>query len=115
MIFNFYRLKGMRRRYTREGMHTGLFRAPHVRVSSKSELARALRRVVNHTAFGIGAARARAWVDALLVAAGLVESAVGVRNTFGPASVERVTEVARQTGAHRHTLSLRALGVVATR
>ena len=96
-------------------MHTGLCRAAHVGVSDEAALARALGRVVDYATVGIRAARARTRVDALLVAAGLVERAVCVRDTLRPASVERVTEVARQTGAHRHTLALRALSVVTAR
>ena len=71
--------------------------------------------MVDHTTVGIRTARARTRVDALLVAAGLVERAVCVRDTLRPAPVKRVTEVTRQTGTHRHTLALRALGVVTAR
>ena len=71
--------------------------------------------MVHHAAVGVGAAAARARVDALLVAAGLVERAVGVCDTLGGAAVQRVTEVGGQTDADGHTLALRALRVVAAR
>ena len=112
---------GSWRRLASVGRHAAVFvltlrprRALRERVAGEAARAAADWVVVAHHAFGADAAAAGARVAALLPDAGLVDAAVLVHDTLGPA-VGRPVDEARQTGADGSVARHVALRVCATR
>lgn len=85
------------------------------RTAGEAESAAAVRRMVDHMAFGVGAARTLARILAALVAAGSLLRAVAVHDALRPALGVRIALVVGQTRAGSGAVLLVAQGVDAAR